>query len=118
MSILIKDMKMPKCCSDCLLNYDQMACAVTGTRWWSDKVVLMNFESEKERLYDCPLVEVNIPHGDLVDKDKLMMSIADWWYSSFGEEETDEAKAIRTVMDKIEQSIGAMTVVKAEGSEE
>ena len=53
-----------------------------------------------------------------IDGDKLMMWLADWWYSSFGEEETDEAKAIRTVTDKIEQSIGAMTVVKAEGSDE
>ena len=65
----------------------------------------------------CPLVEIPTPHGRLVDADKLMMSLADWWYSSFGEEETDEAKAIRTVMDKIEQSIGEMTVVEAEGSE-
>lgn len=75
----------------------------------------------------CPLIEVKTPHGRLgdldelkakfrlVDADKLMMSIADWWYSSFGEEETDDAKAIRTVMDKIEQSIVAMTAVEAEG---
>lgn len=67
--------------------------------------------------YKDAAVEVPEKHR-LVDADKLMMSIADWWYSSFGEEETDEAKAIRTVMDKIEQSIGAMTVVKAEGSGE
>ena len=67
MSILIKDMKMPKCCSDCLLNYDQMACAVTGTRWWSDRIMLMDFDSDKERLYDCPLIEVPTPHGRLVD---------------------------------------------------
>ena len=66
----------------------------------------------------CPLVEIPTPHGRLVDADKLMMSLADWWYSSFGEEETDEAKAIRTVMDKIEQSIGVMTVIEAEGSGE
>lgn len=44
--------------SDCPLNYDQMACDVTGTRWWSDTMVLMNFDSDKERLPDCPLIEV------------------------------------------------------------
>lgn len=64
----------------------------------------------------CPLVELP-PHERLVDADKLMMSLADWWYSSFGEEETDEAKAIRKVLDTVEQSIGEMTVVEAEGSE-
>ena len=64
--------------------------------------------------YKDAAVEVPEKHR-LIDADKLMMSLADWWYSSFGEEETDEAKAIRTVMDKIEQSIGAMTVVEAEG---
>ena len=61
----------------------------------------------------CPLVELP-PHGRLIDADKLMMSLADWWYSSFGEEETDEAKAIRKVLDEVEQSIGAMTVVETE----
>lgn len=66
--------------------------------------------------YKDAAVEVPEKHR-IVDADKLMMSLADWWYSSFGEEETDEAKAIRTVMDKIEQSIGEMTVVEAEGSE-
>ena len=32
--------------------------------------------------------------------------------------EYDEAKAIRTIMDKTEQSIDAMTVIEAEGREE
>ena len=66
--------------------------------------------------YKDAAVEVPEKHR-IVDADKLMMSLADWWYSSFGEKETDEAKAIRTVVDKIEQSIGEMTVVEAEGSE-
>ena len=64
--------------------------------------------------YKDAAVEVPEKHR-LVDADKLMMSLADWWYSSFGEEETDEAKAIKKVVDKVEQSIGAMTVVEAEG---
>lgn len=40
-----------------------------------------------------------------IDGDKLMMWLADWWYSSFGQEETEEAKAIRAVMDKVEESL-------------
>ena len=73
MSVLIRGMEMPKNCQDCPLNYDQMACIVTGTRWWSDTMVLMDFDSDKERLYDCPLVEVKEPHGKLIDVSKLNM---------------------------------------------
>ena len=40
-----------------------------------------------------------------VDGDKLMMCLSDWWYSSFGEVETEEAKAIRAVLDKVEEII-------------
>lgn len=46
----------------------------------------------------------------LIDGDRLMMSLADWWYSSFGEDETEEAKAIRKVMDKVEESLDTFTV--------
>lgn len=61
--------------------------------------------------YKDAAVEVPEKHR-LIDADKLMMSLADWWYSSFGEEETDEAKAIRKVLDTVEKSIGAMAVVE------
>ena len=70
MSVIVRGMKMPTNCSDCPLNYDQMMCIVTGTRWWSDTMVLMNFDSDKERLHDCPLVELP-PHGRLGDLDEL-----------------------------------------------
>ena len=40
-----------------------------------------------------------------IDADALMMELADWWYSSFGVEETEESKAIRQVMEKIKKSI-------------
>lgn len=45
----------------------------------------------------------------LIDADALMMSLADWWYSSFGEEETEDAKAIRAVMDKIEEGLSMLS---------
>ncbi len=48
----------------------------------------------------------------LIDGDKLMMHLTDWWYSSFGQEETDESKAIKSVMDKIEQSLGEFALEK------
>lgn len=58
MSVLINSMDIPKSCSDCPLNYDEMSCVVTGTRWWSDTMVLLDFDYTKERLYDCPLSKV------------------------------------------------------------
>lgn len=55
----------------------------------------------------------------LIDGNRLMMSLADWWYSSFGEEETEEAKAIRSVMNKVEESLEKFKVdfdfIHAEG---
>ena len=109
MSVLIKNMEMPKNCSECPLNYDQMMCTVTGTRWWSDTMVLMNFDSAKERLFDCPLVEVKEPHGDLVDKDKLMQEVMD---SDLDYLQRDDWKeVIQIVAD-------ADVVIEAEGREE
>lgn len=41
-----------------------------------------------------------------IDGNKLMMLLNDWWYSSFGyDEETEDSKAIKTVMDKIEKNL-------------
>lgn len=46
----------------------------------------------------------------LIDGDKLMMMLADWWYSSFGEEETEESETIYAVMEKVEESLPHMTI--------
>ena len=62
MAVVIKDMDMPKSCSDCRLNYNQMACSVTWTRWWSDTMVLLGFDPEKERLKSCPLINCSDCH--------------------------------------------------------
>lgn len=75
MSVLIKGMEMPKNCSECQLNYDMMSCGVTGTRWWSDTMTLMDFDCQESRLYDCPLVELPEKHGRLIDADALFLDI-------------------------------------------
>lgn len=102
--ILIKGMEMPKNCSGCPLNCDQMMCIVTGTRWWSDTMVLMNFDSDKERLPDCPLVEIP-PHGRLI-VEKTITEIryhdADGYHVVNGEQ-------------LCELEIDAETVIEAEG---
>lgn len=69
MSVLIKDMEIPKCCDDCYLNYDQIHCIITGTQFYYNS----DFDCGEERLPDCPLIEI-LPehHGDLIDRNYLI----------------------------------------------
>ena len=70
MSILIRDMAMPNCCTECEWHeyyggdYDWVhACIRTGT---------MPIENaETERANDCPLVEIPGTHGRLIDVDAI-----------------------------------------------
>lgn len=41
----------------------------------------------------------------MIDGHKLIMSLNDWWYSSFGYEETEESKAIKEVIDEVEKYV-------------
>lgn len=41
----------------------------------------------------------------MIDGYKLIMSLNDWWYSSFGYEETEESKAIKKVIDEVEKYV-------------
>ena len=112
MSVIVKNMEMPQKCGQCNLYHAEhpMHCMIVeGHR-------TVGAPYGMPRPDWCPLIEIPTPHGRLIDKDKLMMSLADWWYSSFGQEETDEAKAIRAVMQQVEKSIDEMTVIEAEGS--
>lgn len=65
MSILIKDMKMPKKCTECLMR-DPI----------SDYCELLFRYLDREELNgrdgDCPLVELPEKHGDLIDRDALI----------------------------------------------
>ena len=71
MSLYIRGMVLPKSCADCPLNYDYMGCSVNGVRWWSDTFVRLEFDPNKERLFECPLIDVP-PHGRLVDADAFI----------------------------------------------
>ena len=86
---------MPKNCSDCPLNYDMMSCMITGTRWWSDTMVLMDFDCQESRLYDCPLVELPDHHGRLIDADVLAAeSLKDGAYGYVDTKEIYDAPTI------------------------
>lgn len=71
MSILIKGMQMPDNCSECQLEYDQMMCPIAG-RWYEQSNLDIGFDPNKDRLPECPLVELPEHHGRLIDADRLM----------------------------------------------
>lgn len=112
MSVLIKGMQIPKNCSDCPLNYDMMACIVTGTCFWSD--TLMDFDCQESRLYDCPLVEIPKTHGRLVDADKLMAIFSDRLERVVGRYGIDSSEAgiLSGAMQLLESQ---MAIIEAEG---
>lgn len=71
MSILIKGMKMPKCCDDC--DFIQH-----GVGEWC-------YITEKNLPCDCPLIELP-DHGDLVDADEVMKTaseMAEYWETEY-----------------------------------
>lgn len=58
MSILIKDMEMPKSCWDCFACHDG----------WC--IINQKIEGHRTVTHSCPLVEVP-KHGDLIDRDAI-----------------------------------------------
>ena len=72
MSVIVKNMKMPKTCQECDL-YIEDACYAKGYR---DYRRIM----DKSKPDDCPLVELP-PHGRLIDAD----AIQDYNVETFGQ---------------------------------
>ena len=69
MSILIKDMEMPKHCNDCELSarvnleYGYGYCC---------QILMEMISNTHERKTNCPLIEIPDGHGRLIDADALM----------------------------------------------
>ena len=105
MSILIKGMETPQKCGQCKLFHAEqpMYCmAVEGHR-------TVGAPYGMPRPDWCPLIEVKEPHGDLVDKDKLMKEFMD---SDLDHLQRDDWKEVIQIVSD------APTVIEAEGSEE
>lgn len=68
MSVLIKGMDMPKSCAFCPCRNGYMMCQALASDF---HLIREGFDFAEERLPNCPLVEVETPHGRLVDADKL-----------------------------------------------
>lgn len=94
MSILVRGMKMPETCSDCEL-YQYGFCMVTENdcdKAWT------------QRQDDCPLIEVQSPHGDLVDRNYLI--------TEYDRHHHGPAGGARRIIED------APTIIGAEGSKE
>lgn len=72
MSILIKGMDMmPETCSECLLVIrDSKTHAPLTCSLWR-KFFINTIDPYRNRLIECPLVEISTPHGQLIDADAL-----------------------------------------------
>lgn len=71
MGVLIRGMEMPKSCRKCCL------CDFDREGYYCIKLerVLDKWHVRTQRDCDCPLVEVSVPHKDLVDRDTLMQEV-------------------------------------------
>ena len=94
MSVIVKNMEMPKNCWECCLSdidddfgrcclYSGIACLTIG------------------RQDNCPLVEIPTPHGDLVDRDALI--------AEYDRQHKGPAGGARRIMEQTK------TVIEAEG---
>jgi len=101
MSVLIKGMDMPKSCEECPFEnrkYNLSFC-VAGAY----KIPTWDNRRLKGRNPDCPLVEVEAPHSDLVDRDALL---EEWPSGGCGSREW-----VETIRESIKL---ATTVITAE----
>lgn len=97
MSILIKDMEMPKHCGECGIEWCE--------KW--KRLIIGGMSIAKTRPSDCPLIEVP-PHGRLIDAEELFWKVYDY----FGEDcETAENWMMRVINE-------APTVIPSDKEEE
>lgn len=71
MSIIIKDMKMPKTCKECPFSDHEAWCLIPGD--WRERYYM----PEDERSEHCPLIELP-SHGRLIDAKQLKKKVLKW----------------------------------------
>lgn len=95
MSILIKGMSKPKTCDDCI-------------------VPLSKCDYLQKRADNCPLIEIPIPHGRLIDGDELRATLRRWTEDEWNQKASPVswAYAYEDLIDLIDD---APTILEAEG---
>ena len=71
MGVYIKGVAMPENCKRCEFETDELLCDLTGGH--TDGV------RNSGRLEGCPLVEIKMPHGDLIDKEVVKQDLSDFY---------------------------------------
>lgn len=118
MSVIVKGMEMPKNCKDCPFSDHEAWCLIPGDwreRYYCPHDVVSEF---------CPLVEVEEPHGRLIDVDGFKQDYnmgnecADCEQKQKGTLKSCEYDRIYSKMDFCQWLDNADTVIEAEGREE
>lgn len=71
MSIIIRDMAMPRTCIECKLRHKTMCLPLCQS------FALRSHKADAGRLQNCPLVPLPEGHGDLIDKTEAYDRIAE-----------------------------------------
>ena len=112
MGVYIKSMEMPKNCMECPFSDHEAWCLIPGD---SKKRYYCPTEVKSEH---CPLVEVPEPHGDLIDRQKLLEDNKHLEYPTNGKYRRDRAWAVgfnSGARHCNEHAVYAKTVIEAEG---
>ena len=114
MGVYIKGMEMPKSCFECKLDLRTDVCQVF-CEWNAEHPYSIR---AKDRLPDCPLVEVPVPHGDLIDRQKLLEDNKYLEYPTDEKYRRDRAWAVgfnSGARHCNEHAVYAKAVIKSEG---
>lgn len=68
MSVLIKGTEMPDSCAECPLRNQEL---FKGSKYVYGCTLCGGWGTDQTRAYDCPLVEIPAPHGNLIDGNDL-----------------------------------------------
>lgn len=75
MSIILKGIDLPKSCGECEFNYNLEG---GSYEWWECVILHDDINQFDTRQTDCPLIEIPIPHGRLIDGNKLRATLRRW----------------------------------------
>lgn len=110
MSILIIGMEMPSCCGGCgFSDWSNLHQTLSCSRHYFESCFADHSKEYMEKRADfCPLVEIPVPHGALIDRDALEADIFPDWNGICVPDNAYSEKIIRN----------APPVIEAEGSED
>lgn len=113
MSVLIRGMQIQDNCKECRMRTDYDFCSAMPKEF-------CGYTNDIRRPDWCPLVEIKTPHGDLIDRQKLIEDNKHLEYPTDGKYRRDRAWAVgfnAGARHCNEHAVYAKTVIEAEGAE-